>query len=141
MRMGQARLVIRRAWKLGHEPISSLIDILEAHGVRVFASRGCDKAFDGLMMHLDAGTAKWPIILIDDQWPGDRQRFTLAHELGHLVLHGRLAAKEAAGSSLKEETACNRFAGAFLLPGDVLRRQLGASVGIQPMLAWIPMEC
>jgi Zn-dependent peptidase ImmA (M78 family)/DNA-binding XRE family transcriptional regulator len=125
---------IRRAWKLGHDPISSLIDILEAHGVRVFASRGCDKVFDGLMMHLDVGSAgKWPIILIDDQWPGDRQRFTLAHELGHLVLHGRLNATDAAGVALKEETACNRFAGAFLLPGDVLRRQLGANrTGFEP---------
>lgn len=125
---------IRGAWKLGHDPIANLIDILEAHGVRVFASRGCDQVFDGLMMRLDAGTAgKWPIILIDDQWPGDRQRFTLAHELAHLVLHGRIAATDGKGMSLKEETACNRFAGAFLLPGDVLRRQLGSNrTGFEP---------
>lgn len=117
---------IRRSWKLGHDPIANLIDTLEAHGVRVFSSRGCEAIFDGLMMHLTLGSAaKWPIILIDDQWPGDRQRFTLAHELGHLVLRGRLAATSPDGSALKEETACNRFAGALLLPGDVLRRQLG----------------
>ena len=49
-------------------------------------------------------------------WPGndkarpERQRFTLAHELGHLMLEGRLA------DGLDEEKACNRFAGAFLAP-------------------------
>jgi Zn-dependent peptidase ImmA (M78 family)/transcriptional regulator with XRE-family HTH domain len=111
---------VRHAWNLGQDPIGSMVDVLESHGIRVFPTSGCEKKFDGLMMKLNAGDAgKWPIILLDDQWPGDRQRFTLAHELGHLLLEGRLA------STLKEESACNRFAGAFLLPTGVLRQNLG----------------
>ena len=50
---------------------------------------------------------------------GDRQRFTLAHELGHLVLHGRLA------EGIDEEKACNQFAGAFLLPKSGVLQHLG----------------
>lgn len=50
---------------------------------------------------------------------GGRQRFTLAHELGHLLLHGRLT------DGLDEERACHRFASAFLLPAESLRCQLG----------------
>lgn len=42
--------------------------------------------------------------------PGDRQRFTLAHELGHLVLHTRRP------RALDPETEAHRFAGAFLVP-------------------------
>jgi Zn-dependent peptidase ImmA (M78 family) len=58
---------------------------------------------------------------------GDRQRFTLAHELGHLLLHGRLA------NDLNEEKACNRFAGAFLLPSAVIQQQLGLQ---RRMIEW-----
>ncbi|MHB1787075.1 MAG: ImmA/IrrE family metallo-endopeptidase [Acidimicrobiales bacterium] len=43
---------------------------------------------------------------------GDRQRFTLAHELGHLVLHTRRRFVP------DPEDEANRFAGAFLIPRD-----------------------
>jgi Zn-dependent peptidase ImmA (M78 family) len=54
-------------------------------------------------------------------WPGDRQRFTLAHELGHLILNGRL------GEELleDEEKLANRFAGAFLAPKSEVLKELG----------------
>jgi len=60
-----------------------------------------------------------PVVVVGRGWPGDRQRFTLAHELGHLVLHGRLA------PAVDEEAAANRFAGAFLAPADEVRKELG----------------
>lgn len=44
---------------------------------------------------------------------GDRQRFTVAHELGHLVLH---PARRASLSPKEAELEAHRFAGAFLLP-------------------------
>jgi len=50
--------------------------------------------------------------------PGDRQRFNLAHELGHLVL--RIVGE------LIEERAVNRFAGAFLVPSEAAIQELGA---------------
>jgi len=43
---------------------------------------------------------------------GDRQRFTLAHEIGHLVLHTRRT------FVANPEEEANRFAGAFLVPGE-----------------------
>jgi Zn-dependent peptidase ImmA (M78 family) len=58
------------------------------------------------------------LIVISSNWPGDRQRFTLAHELGHLILHERLA--------IDEEKACNRFAGAFLFPQDAVLKEFGS---------------
>jgi Zn-dependent peptidase ImmA (M78 family)/transcriptional regulator with XRE-family HTH domain len=42
--------------------------------------------------------------------PGDRQRFTIAHELGHLVLHTRRQ------FIADPESEANRFAGALLVP-------------------------
>ena len=58
--------------------------------------------FDGLAADING----LPFLIVSSQWPGDRQRFTLAHELGHRLLTGRLAPE------LNEEVACNRFAGA-----------------------------
>ncbi len=107
---------IRQAWQLGNNPIPDLIDALEERGIRVFLSNALhgDK-FDGLAARVD-GT---PVVVVGRDWPGDRQRFTLAHELGHLALAGRLA------DHLDEELAANRFAGAFLVPASEVIKELG----------------
>lgn len=108
----------RNAWDLGLNPIPDLIDALELHGILVIVTEVEVAAhFDGLQ----ATVAGKPVIVVSKGWPGDRQRFTLAHELGHLLLHGRLA------DDIDEERACHRFASAFLLPAESMRSQLGAT--------------
>lgn len=107
---------VRDAWQLGRNLIPDMIDTLEAHGILVIVTDKDDVGkFDGL-----AGTVGGkPMISLSQHWPGDRQRFTLSHELGHLVLHERLA------DDLNEEQACNRFAGAFLLPQQAVLTVFG----------------
>src|SRR3984957_897591 len=78
---------IRNHWKLGRAPIQDLIDVLGSHGVRVFIIDYDEKKFDGLATLINGQ----PIIVISSRWPGDRQRFTLAHELGHLILQNLLS--------------------------------------------------
>lgn len=56
--------------------------------------------------------------------PGDRQRFTVAHELGHLVLHAGLASPLSAADASRREHEAHRFAGAFLAPGDAVLMDL-----------------
>jgi len=108
---------MRHAWDLGLNPIRDMIDTLEAKGVMIITTDvETDKKFDGLACNI-GGT---PVVVISTAQSGDRQRFTLAHELGHLVVHGRLA------PGLDEEAACNAFAGAFLLPAQSLIEHLGA---------------
>jgi Zn-dependent peptidase ImmA (M78 family) len=106
---------IRNHWKLGRAPIQDLIDVLESHGVRVFIIDYEEKLFDGLATLIN----EEPIIVISSRWPGDRQRFTLAHELGHFILPTLLS------KDLDEEKACNRFAGAFLLPKEAILQGMG----------------
>ena len=109
---------VRTAWQLGTGPIRNLIDKMEEEGIKVILTpHDGGKKFDGLVAKANGHT----LVVVGQDWPGDRQRFTLAHELGHLVLHGRLAA------GLDEERACNRFAGAFLVPRDEVIRLLGIS--------------
>jgi Zn-dependent peptidase ImmA (M78 family)/DNA-binding XRE family transcriptional regulator len=52
--------------------------------------------------------------------PGDRQRFTVAHELGHLMLHGQTSPPRDSNEASRLERQANRFAAAFLGPGDAL---------------------
>jgi len=107
---------VRDAWNLGLDPIPDLIDVLETNGVRVFMIEAdAENKFDGLAARVNG----MPIVVVGRHWPGDRQRFTLAHELGHLMLEGRLA------DDLNEEMACNRFAGAFLFPSASVLQELG----------------
>jgi Zn-dependent peptidase ImmA (M78 family) len=108
---------VRQAWHLGLNAIPSLADTLEEHGLLVLTT-GADETskFDGLA----ATVGGVPVVVVGAAWPADRQRFTMAHELGHLVLAGRLA------EGLDEEKACDRFAGAFLVPAESVVQELGA---------------
>ncbi len=108
--------LMRAEWQLGLNPIPDMIDTLESKGAMIIStSIEVNKKFDGLAGSIE----NTPVIVISSHQPGDRQRFTLAHELGHLVLHARLA------EGLDEEKACHHFAGAFLLPRQALIQHLG----------------
>lgn len=61
--------------------------------------------------------------------PGDRQRFTVAHELGHLTLHSAIGAPITAEDAGLIERQAHVFAGAFLAPGDAMLRELSTLGG------------
>lgn len=70
--------------------------------------------------------------------PGDRQRFTVAHELGHLALHSHLAPPQTAQDATLFEKQAHLFAGAFLAPGDAMMEELqgvGGRVTLQTLAA------
>lgn len=109
---------VRKVWNLGAAPILDLIEEMEEEGIKVvLIDYDAEKKFDGLFSRVRGA----PVIVVGRDWPGDRQRFTLAHELGHLILAGRLSDK----AELDEERACHRFAGAFLVPREEAFRSLG----------------
>lgn len=56
----------------------------------------------------------------------DRDRFTLAHEVGHVVLHSHRTADD-------PEPEANRFAGALLLPEDTARSELHAQITLNQL--------
>lgn len=104
---------MRRAWDLGLGPIDSVVEALEARGIKVGLVEGEEK-FDTLTFWANGNT---PVMVINGNESGDNQRFSLAHELAHLVLEVDM--------HLDEEKAANRFAGAFLLPGSTVGYELG----------------
>jgi Zn-dependent peptidase ImmA (M78 family)/DNA-binding XRE family transcriptional regulator len=108
----QSALKLRDRWNVGHDPIENLVQLLEDKGIKV----GFISGFE----HFDACTFKVdnnPVIVTKAGIPGDRQRFNLGHELGHLVLVPQ--------GDLNPEHAANRFVGAFLVPAETARYELG----------------
>ncbi|MEN8674145.1 XRE family transcriptional regulator [Nocardioides sp.] len=81
----------------------------------------------GMSMHVDGV----PVLRAsrpssDGGIPGDRQRFTVAHELGHLTMHSTCPPPETTEQARTIEKQAHRFAGAFLLPGDAFLDDLEA---------------
>lgn len=111
---------VRTAWQLGMNPIADLTGTLEGLGLLVIVVDEANPGFSGLtaLARTDDGR-EYPVVAVSGRWPGDRQRFALAHELGHLLLAGRRV------EHLDEEAACDRFAGAFLAPRVAVRQLLG----------------
>jgi transcriptional regulator with XRE-family HTH domain len=110
----EAALKLRQTWNLGLDPIENLIQLFEDQGIKV----GLVSGFE----HFDACTFKTgqaPVIVSKADLPGDRQRFNLGHELGHLVLGVR--------EELDPEEASHRFIGSFLVPAQTARFELGSS--------------
>jgi len=103
----------RASLGLGMEPIPSMTAALEGAGVMVVAVDLGSAKLDAIGGWPDRGA---PIILLSTHAPGDRQRFTLAHELGHAVLHD--------GVSEDQEAEADRFASAFLFPPAAARTEL-----------------
>ncbi len=81
---GKAASIVRAAWGLPDGPIQNLTNFVERSGVIVVESDFGTRGISGTGMRL-ANLS--PLIFINNTLPPDRYRFTLAHELAHLVLH------------------------------------------------------
>ena len=112
----QAATGLRIHWGLGHDPIPNLVELLEERGIKVLAMDLPD--IDGLTARVRRETrAPAAVVVVNHRDWGERQRFTVAHELGHMVLD--------VSPKLKEEKVAHRFAGAFLMPAETLRAEIG----------------
>jgi Zn-dependent peptidase ImmA (M78 family)/transcriptional regulator with XRE-family HTH domain len=120
-----AAAFVRAEWEMGSGPAGHLIRLLENRGVLVVFSLPQTAAVDAFSF--EAGAR--PIILLnpvkEDYY---RQRFDLAHELGHLVMH----ADSEPGSKLVEDQA-HRFASEFLMPAAGIIGELPAKVDWQQL--------
>jgi Zn-dependent peptidase ImmA (M78 family) len=127
----QAATGMRQEWKLGVDAIHDLTGILEDRLIHVL-ELDAEKEFDGIsaIAKNETGRIIAGAVTSRTEVPGERQRMNLAHELGHLVLNPTKACDE--------ETAAKRFAGAFLLPEESLKREIGerrSNIQLRELLA------
>jgi len=105
--------LLRAKWRLPLGPVKSVIGAIESAG--------------GIVVKCDFGTRKldaqshWipgmpPLFFVNRDIPADRLRFTLSHEIGHIVMH-RIPTP-----NIEEEA--DLFASAFLMPRDEIMSEL-----------------
>lgn len=112
---------LRNEWELGLDPIENMVGALEDHAAVVLAL-DADERFDGISAWakiLADEEREIPVLITNAAMSGDRQRFNLAHELGHLVVRPK--------SEKEGEEIAHRFAAAFLVPDEAAYNELGLS--------------
>ena len=99
------------------QPISDLTSLLENLGIIIIEIKNINHKFNGFDGFSEIINNIPVITILEDQLDGARQRFTIAHELGHLLLNIK-------GSD--EEKICNKFASALLMPKQAVINEFGS---------------
>lgn len=119
---------LREVWGLGELPIKNLVRTAEKAGIVV-------SSYDLNVPQLDAVSTYYgnvPYVLLNTfKQSGSRGRFDLAHEIGHLLLHRNVSAKDLEGKAgqaiyKRLEEQAHWFAGALLLPANRFANDLWA---------------
>ena len=113
---------LRALWKLGIGPVNSITELLENKGVKVVEIDMPQAISGSKAFAKQDDKSEAALIVVNSNHNGERQRFTLAHELGHLVLKFVDAMPDK-----QQERAADRFAGAFLITSELLRKLVGES--------------
>ena len=116
---------IRRAWSIPDGPIPSLTDYCERAGILVVLCN-LESGVDGVTMSVRDLP---PCIFLNQSSPPDRMRFSLAHELGHIVMH------TIPSDTIEEEA--NAFGGELLVPERQFRK---AALGQRITLEWLARQ-
>jgi Zn-dependent peptidase ImmA (M78 family)/DNA-binding XRE family transcriptional regulator len=119
--------LVRASWRLPVGPVKNLVRAIEKAGGIVFK-------FPFGSHEIDA-VSQWPVdtpplFFVNSHAPADRMRFSLAHELGHVVMH------QTASDTMEDEA--NRFASEFLMPSkdiasDLSGMTLGKAASMKPL--------
>lgn len=99
-------------------PIKSICSLLEANGIILYQI-DADEKFDGVSFVSNAGM---PIIIVNKNFSNDRKRFTIAHELGHILMHNENLFP--VSSYRNKEMEANIFAAQFLMPEAAIKNSL-----------------
>ena len=117
----QAAAKLRREWNLGIDPIPNIIEMLELKGIKVLLIDDVDD-IDGLAVFTSTGI---PVVVVNMRnKPIERIRFTIIHELAHLLLN---LAKSVVENSKETEKYCHFFSSCFLVPTEMLLKQIGSA--------------
>lgn len=123
-----------RAFRQHHNqpsgPIENLTHMAESSGILVFHcdfGPETDETVDGVSMHIPNLP---PTIFLNRNRPADRQRFSLAHEIGHILLH------RVPSDTMEEEA--NQFAAELLLPEEDMKEVFSEPISMNKLAALKP---
>ena len=106
---------VRAAWGLPEGPVFNVTRTVEEHGGIVVAHK-FDSRIDGFGCRT---LGLPPVFHLNRDLPPDRWRWTMAHEIGHMVMH-----IEVGNPDKEAEEQAHRFAAEFLCPAHQIEPQL-----------------
>jgi len=115
---------VRMAWHKKDDPIIELLGLIEDSGVVVASLPKISREVSAFSCWF----GETPIMLVDGSSHFRKNRFCVAHELGHLLMH-----RDVELDSRKAEREAHRFAGALLLPEVALH-------GLTDPLDWVKVR-
>lgn len=120
--------LVRQTWMLPRGPVANLIRTVERAGCLVLHCDFSGISVDGVTVRMHDFP---PCIFLNQQQPADRQRFTLAHEIAHLVMH------RVPSHTMEDEA--NTFASALLMPSRDVRAELTGRVNLERLASLKPV--
>ncbi|TRU49829.1 MAG: ImmA/IrrE family metallo-endopeptidase, partial [Microcystis aeruginosa Ma_QC_Ca_00000000_S207] len=122
----EAAQALRKKWKIAKGAIENMTDILEVNGIIVIS-------FDFKTERVDSQSIltenKHPVIFTNKKLLGDRLRFSLAYELGHLVMH----AYNRPNFDIDSGHKANLFAAEFLMPAKDILADFKQNITLQTL--------
>ncbi|MBR9648723.1 helix-turn-helix domain-containing protein [Clostridium tyrobutyricum] len=121
MRIEDMSIKLREYWGLGQEPIKDIVYVLEKNGIIVTSMNTDTDNIDAYSQQQNInGKKHFIVVLGNDKYSAARRQFSLAHELGHIVMHdGFLDIEDLTKEEIRNmENEAHAFASAFLLPRD-----------------------
>ena len=110
---------LRTSWELGLWPIANVVEMIESKGVKVLFMSEMDDV-DGFSFYVNDDI---PVLVVNSEAKSiSRIRFTIIHELAHLLLN---FAEEILADNKLIEKLCHYFSSCFLLPTEKLVAKIG----------------
>jgi Zn-dependent peptidase ImmA (M78 family) len=105
--------IVRSTWQLPYGPVRNMVEETERAGGIVIRCAFGTKQIDAVSHWVPPAP---PVFLVNEEIPTDRLRWSLAHELGHIIMH-RIPTEA-------PEREADRFAAEFLTPASEIRDSL-----------------
>jgi Zn-dependent peptidase ImmA (M78 family)/transcriptional regulator with XRE-family HTH domain len=121
-----AARVLRKEWQMPAGPVARLVEVIEKAGGFILIRDLGTRKLDAVSQW---ATEEVPLFLLNQQAPTDRFRWSLAHELGHIMMHTE------PGSSSVQERQADEFATEFLMPATSIRAGLRGEVDLNKLLS------
>lgn len=118
---------IRGRWGIVAGPVPDMVKVIEQAGGLVLV-RDLGTGDLDAVSHWDGGDQA-PLFVLNAHAPGDRFRFSLAHELGHIVMHPE------PGTTAVQERQADEFAAELLMPATDVGGEFGRGLTLERLLA------
>lgn len=125
---------LRKKWQLGETPLLNVMELLEEKGIKIFPVEA-PTAFNGMAAKTIINGQQHHLMVINQNKDIQmvRKRFTILHELAHIILDIPDELKER-----DKELLCHYFAGAMLISPEQVKTELGGkrhSIHLKELLA------